>query len=328
MHTLPSRRDVGRLSIALATGSSASALAQESAYPTRPITLVVPYGAGSSTDILARIIARRMATDLGQPIVVENRAGGGGTIGSVAVARSAPDGYTLVMGPISSHSINASMMPNISYRVLEDFTPISLVAYFPNVLAVNKDLPANTIPELVALARQRGGLNFATGGVGSSGQLAGELLKLRTGALLHHVPYREIGQAITDTVAGHVPAVIYQVPALAANIRSGQIKAIAVLAPGRTPLLPEVPTPSEQGVQDFDATAWMGLFGPARLPPRISDSLRRALSVAAADEELKAGLVQQGFTLVANRPDEFHRFLQADIAKWGEVVRMTGATID
>jgi tripartite-type tricarboxylate transporter receptor subunit TctC len=269
-----------------------------------------------------------MSAELGQPVLVENRAGAGGTLGSVAVARSAPDGYTLVMGTISSHSINASMMASIPYRVLDDFSPISLVAYFPNVLAVNKDLPANTIPELVALAKQRGGLNFATGGVGSSGQLAGELLKLRTGALLNHVPYREIGQAITDTVAGHVPIVIYQVPSLASSIQSRQIKAIAVLAPSRTPLLPDTPTPGEQGVQDFDATAWMGLFGPARLPPQVTASLQKVMADLSADEGMRAQLIQQGFTLVGNGPVEFERFLRADIAKWAEVVKMTGASID
>lgn len=328
METVRSRRGLCGLSLALTVGAVRKPFAQGASYPTRPFNLIVPYGAGSSTDILARVVARRMSAELGQPVVVENRAGAGGTLGSVAVARSASDGYTLVMGTISSHSINASMMASIPYRVLDDFSPISLVAYFPNVLAVNKDLPANTIPELVALAKRRGGLNFATGGVGSSGQLAGELLKLRTGALLNHVPYREIGQAITDTVAGHVPIVIYQVPSLASTIQSGQIKAIAVLAPSRTPLLPETPTPGEQGVQDFDATAWMGLFGPARLPPQVTVSLQKVMADLAADEGMRAQLIQQGFTLVGNGPAEFERFLRADIAKWAEVVKMTGASID
>jgi tripartite-type tricarboxylate transporter receptor subunit TctC len=273
-------------------------------------------------------VARRMAAELGQRVIVENRAGAGGTLGSLGVARSEPDGHTLVMGTISSHSINASMMAKIPYRVLDDFAPISLVAYFPNVLAVSADLPANTIPELVALSKGRGGLNFATGGVGSSGQLAGELLKLRTGALLNHVPYREVGQAITDTIAGRVPIVIYQVPSLAQIITSGQMKAIAVLAPERTPLLPSTPTPGEQGVQDFDATAWMGLFGPARLPPQIVDRLRKILADTAADPELRSQLAEQGFTLVGSGPAEFRRFLEADIAKWANVVKITGATIE
>lgn len=328
MDRLLSRRHVSCLTIAAALGLPQPALAQAAPFPSRPINLIVPYGAGSSTDILARVIARRMSVALGQPVIVENRAGAGGTLGSLAVARSAPDGYTLVMGTISSHSINASMMPNIPYQVLEDFSPISLVAYFPNVLAVNRDLPASTIPELVALSKQRGGLNFATGGVGSSGQLAGELLKARTGALLNHVPYREIGQAITDTMAGHVPIVIYQVPALVSSIQDGQIKAIAVLSPQRTPLLPNTPTPGEQGVENFDATAWMGLFGPAKLPPHILACLQKIVAEAAADEALKAQLTHQGFTLVGSGSREFRSFVQSDIAKWAEVVKQTGATID
>jgi tripartite-type tricarboxylate transporter receptor subunit TctC len=297
-------------------------------FPSRPITIVVPYGAGSSTDILARVIARKMALDLGQPVVVENRAGAGGTLGSAAVAKSAPDGYMLVMGTISSHSINASMMPKITYNVLRDFTPISLAAYFPNVLAVNKDVPANNLQELVALAKSKGGLSFATGGVGSSGQLAGELLKLRTGMPLAHVPYKEVGQAVTDTMAGHVPVIIYQVPALVSHIKAGNLKALAVLQPQRTPLLPDVPTPGEQGIQGFDATAWMGLFGPAHLPPVVTARLNKSLAGAAADPEVRAQLAQQGFTPIGSSPTEFRQFLEKDIAKWAEVVKATGATID
>lgn len=327
MDLSPSRRRFCGLVLA-AAGVAPRGAGAEDAYPTRPITLVVPYGAGSSTDILARVVARRISAELGQRVVVENRAGAGGTLGSLGVARAEPDGHTLVMGTISSHSINVSMMAKMPYRVLEDFVPISLVAYFPNVLAVSRDLPANTIAELAALAKERGGLNFASGGVGSSGQLAGELLKLRTGALLNHVPYREVGQAITDTIAGRVPIVIYQVPSLASIIESGQMKAVAVLAPSRTPLLPNTPTPAEQGIAGFDATAWMGLFGPARLPPRIVARLQAILADAAADPALKAQLSEQGFTLVGSDPAEFRRFLQADIAKWADVVKITGATID
>jgi tripartite-type tricarboxylate transporter receptor subunit TctC len=260
--------------------------------------------------------------------VVENRAGAGGTLGSAAVAKAAPDGYTLVMGTISSHSINASMMKQIPYNVLRDFTPISLAAYFPNLLAVSKSVPANNLAELIALAKRQGGLSFATGGVGSSGQLAGELLKLRTGAPLVHVPYKEVGQGVTDTVAGHVPLIIYQVPSLVSHIKSGSLKALAVLAPRRTPLLPDVPTPGEQGISDFDATAWMGLFGPANLPPAILARLNRSLALAANDPEVRAQLAQQGFTTVGSSPAEFRQFVAADIAKWAEVVKATGATID
>lgn len=324
----PSHRGVW-LQRAAALGSGALlARAGLAAADPRPITVVVPYGAGSSTDILARALARRMTQSLGQAVVVENRAGAGGTLGSAAVAKAAPDGQTLVMGTISSHSINASMMRNIGYDVLRDFTPISLAAYFPNLLAVGKDVPANNIAELVALARRGQGLSFATGGVGSSGQLAGELLKLRTGIALNNVPYKDVGQAVTDTMAGHVPAIIYQVPALVAHIRSGQLKALAVLSPQRTSLLPDVATPGEQGIQDFDATAWMGLFGPAQLPAALTERLHRAMVEAVADPELRNALAQQGFTLVGNTPAAFRQFVATDIAKWAEVVKATGAKID
>jgi len=296
-------------------------------YPDHPITVIVPYGAGSSTDILTRIIAKNVAAQLGQAVIVENKAGAGGAVGSGMVAHAAPDGYTLAMGTISSHSINQSMMKSLPYNVLRDFAPVSLVAYFPNVLVANKDLPASTIADVVKVARARGGLDYATGGIGSSGQMAGELLKLRTGAPLNHVPYKEVGQAIADTIAGHVPLLFYQVPAVVSQINSGQIKAIAVLAPQRTPLLPDVPTALEQGIKDFDATAWMGLFAPAKTPRPIVDALNAAIKKATADPDLRKQLGQQGFTLVGSSPEDFQKFLTRDIDKWAEVIHATGAQI-
>ncbi len=300
--------------------------AQAISYPSRPVTIVVPYGPGSSTDILTRIVARHMSEQFGQTVIVENKAGAGGSIGSAQVAKAPPDGHTLVMGTISSHSINQSMMKNLAYDVLRDFAPVSLVAYFPNVLAVNKDVPASNIAELVALAKSREGMAYATGGVGSSGQMGGELLKLRTDAPLNHVPYKEVGSAIADTMAGHVPVLFYQVPALVSQINAGQLKALAVLAPTRTPLLPNVPTSMEQGITDFDATAWMGLFAPAHTPPEIVAKLNQAVRAAAADAKLKEQLAPQGFTMVGNSPDEFRDFVKQDIQKWAEVIKATNAS--
>ena len=300
----------------------------EPVYPNRSITLIVPYGAGSSTDILARVISKEMAIDLGHPIIVENRAGAGGTIGSAAVARSVADGYTLVMGTISSHSINESMMKSVPYRVLRDFTPISLVAYFPNLLAVNNDLPVSNLTELIALAKAKPGLSFATGGIASSGQLAGELFMLRTGTKLNHLPYKEVGQAVTDVIANHVPIIIYQVPALVSQIKANKLKALAVLAPVRTSLLHDLTNPGEQGIADYDATAWMGLFGPAKLPEGISATLQRSLAKVSARPEVVQQLARQGFTLAIGTSDQFRQFLVQDIAKWAAVIKETGATID
>ena len=308
-------------------GLHATAQTVPSGYPSRSITIIVPYGAASSTDILTRVVAKQLSQDLGQPVIVENKAGAGGALGSAQVAKANPDGYTLVMGTISSHSINASMMKDIPYDVLRDFAPISLVAYFPNVLVVNKDLPVSNLADLVKLAKSQGGMNFATGGIGSSGQMGGELLKLRTGAPLNHVPYKDVSQAITDTVAGHVPMVFYQVPALVSQINAGQLKAIVVLAPKRTPLLPDVPTSGEQGIADFDATAWMGLFAPANTPRDVIDRLNAAVRAAVANPEVIKQLVPQGFTMVGSSPTEFRDFVRQDIAKWAEVIKATGATI-
>lgn len=323
----PQRRAVFR--VVLACSAAAFPLSAWSstadAYPSKAITIVVPYGAGSSTDILTRVISRHLSEQFGQPVVVENKAGAGGAIGSAQVAKSKPDGYTLVMGTISSHSINQSMMKNLPYDVLKDFTPVSLVAYFPNLLAVNKDVPASNIAELAALAKSRGGMTFATGGIGSSGQMGGELLKLRTGAPLNHVPYKEVGQAITDTMAGHVPMLFYQVPALVSHIKAGELKALAVLAPKRTPLLPDVPTSAEQGITDFDATAWMGLFAPAGTPSDVVAKLNQAVQKSAKDAQLIQQLAPQGFTLVGSSPDEFRTFVQQDIRKWAEVIDATRA---
>lgn len=302
------------------------ALADDS-YPNKRITLIVPYGAGSGTDIMTRLLVPRMEKDLGQTIVVENRAGAGGTIGSLAVARSAPDGYTLAMGTISSHSINESMMKDVPYRVLRDFTPISQVAHFPSLLAANKSLPANNIQELIALTKAKGPLSFATGGVASSAQMGGELLKYRTGMKLDHVPYKEAGQAISDAIAGHVPLIVYQVPALLQHIQAGNLKALAMLGAKRSPLLPDVPTPAEQGLKDFDATAWAGLFGPANMPPAVTQRLHRALTVALADPAVRSELERRDFTPVGSEPAAFRTFLAADIAKWAEVVKVTGAGI-
>ncbi|NYT22569.1 tripartite tricarboxylate transporter substrate binding protein [Alcaligenaceae bacterium] len=301
--------------------------AQADDYPSRAITIIVPYGAGSSTDILTRIVSKHISEQFGQTVIVENRAGAGGSIGSAHVAKSRPDGYTLVMGTISSHSINQTMMKNLPYDVLKDFSMISLVAYFPNLLAVNKDVPASNISELAALAKSRGGMSFATGGIGSSGQMGGELLKLRTGAPLNHVPYKEVSQAITDTRAGHIPMLFYQVPALVSQIQAGELKALAVLAPQRTPLLPDVPTSAEQGITDFDATAWMGLFAPAGTPPAIIGKLNEAVRKAATDTQLGQQLAPQGFTMVGNSAEEFKEFVEQDIRKWAEVIQATQANV-
>jgi tripartite-type tricarboxylate transporter receptor subunit TctC len=222
-----------------------------------------------------------MSHSLGQAIVVENRAGAGGVVGSDAVAKSSPDGYNLCLGSIASHSVNVSLMPQMPYDVLRDFTPISLVTEAPNLLVVSPTVPAKTLPEFIAWAKQqRNGVSYASAGNGTSSHLAGELLKLKTGAPLVHVPYRSGAQAVTDVMSGTVPMTIYQVTAVLPFVRDGKLKALAATSAKRLDMVPEVPTAIEQGIEDFDVSARHGLFAPAKLPVPIRDRIYAALREA------------------------------------------------
>jgi tripartite-type tricarboxylate transporter receptor subunit TctC len=323
----PSRRAL--LGGALGAVAAPALLRAQPAWPSRAIRMVVPFGAGTSTDIMARLVSQRMSATLGQPIVVENRAGAGGVVGSDGVAKSAPDGHTLCMGSIASHSVNMSLMPNMPYDVLRDFVPISLVTNAPNLLVVSPKVPAKTLPEFIAWAKeQQGGVSYASAGNGTSSHLAGELLKLKTGAPLEHVPYRSGSQAVTDVVAGNVPMIVYQVTAVLPFVKEGTLRALAATSAQRLELTPEIPTAIEQGIADFDVSAWHGLFAPAKLPDAIRDRIYAALREAVATPELRAQLLEQGLLPVAMPPAEFRPWLEADIAKWREVVRVSGAKAD
>lgn len=313
-----------RRMLAAAAGGLAlprAALAQ-AAWPDRPIRVIVPFGAGTSTDIMTRLVTPRMSQELGQPIVIENRPGAGGVVGSEAVAKSAPDGYNLCMGSIASHSVNASLMPRLPYDVLRDFTPVSLVTNAPNLLVVGTGVPARNLQEFLTWAKaQRGGAAYASAGNGTSSHLAGELLKQLTGAPLEHVPYRSGAQALTDVISGQVAMTVYQVTAVLPFVRDGKVRALATTSARRLEWTPEVPTVEEQGVKPFDVAAWHGLFAPANLPAPVLDRIYRALMVALNDPELRPKLNEQGLEPVGMPPADFRPWLEADIAKWREVVR-------
>ena len=319
----PSRRQLlfGAAAAFALPALSRTALAQAS-WPDRPIRVIVPFAAGTSTDIMTRLVTPRMAQELGQPIVVENRAGAGGIVGSEAVAKSPPDGYNLCMGSIASHSVNVSLMPRLPYDVMRDFTMVSLVTNAPNLLVVGNHVPANNLQEFLTWARaQRGGASYASAGNGTSSHLAGELLKLRTGAPLEHVPYRSAPQSLTDIIGGQVAMTIYQLTAVLPFVRDGKLKALATTSNRRLPWTPDVPTVEEQGVRPFDVAAWHGLFAPANLPAPILDRIYRALTTALTDAELRPKLIEQGLEPVGMAPAEFRTWLEGDIAKWREVVR-------
>ena len=301
------------------------ARAQVSDYPDKPITLVVPYAPGSATDVSARIVAERMAVDLGKPILIDNRAGAGGNLGSNLVARSAPDGYRLVIGTIGSHAINVSLTPNMPYDAQRDFVPISLLTINPILIVVNKSLPVKNIAELIEYSKaQPGGLAYGSAGIGSGPHLAGEMLRVRTGAKLIHVPYKNAGQGITDVIAGTLPMLIYPMPPLLPHLSSGALRAIAVTSGHRVPQLPGLATTGEQGLNDFIVDGWNALLAPAGLPKPILERLYGAVRVAMTDPEVQKKLISNGLVPVGNSPDEFKKFLDTEIAGWRKVIQATG----
>jgi tripartite-type tricarboxylate transporter receptor subunit TctC len=328
----PGRRDLllaGAGGILLRQNRPASAQGLESGYPSRAIRMVVPYGAGTSTDTMTRLVVPHMSRSLGQPIVVENRPGASGAVGSEAVARSAPDGYTLLMGAVASHSVLPSLMPRLPYDPLRDFTHISLVTNAPNLLVVNPQVPAHSLREFLEWAsRQPDKVSYASAGNGTSSHLAGELLRLRTGAPLEHVPYRSGAQAVTDVIAGQVPMLVYQVTAVLPFVREGSLRALATTSNRRLEWTPDVPTVEEAGIAEFDVAAWHGLFGPAGLPPRIVEAVYGALRVALTDDALRPRLQELGLVPVGMPPDEFRAFLATDIVKWREVIQAAQIRMD
>jgi tripartite-type tricarboxylate transporter receptor subunit TctC len=324
----PGRRALLGAALAAPVLSLARPVLAQGAWPSRTIRMIVPFGAGTSTDIMTRLVTPRMSEVLGQSIVVENRPGAGGIVGSDAVAKSPPDGYSLCMGSIASHSVNQTLIRTIPYDVLRDFTPVSLVTNAPNLLVVGNRVPAKTLPEFIAWAKTQRGVAYASAGNGTSSHLAGELLKLKTGAPLEHVPYRSGAQALTDIISGQVPMTIYQVTAVLPFVRDGKMRALASTSAKRLEWTPEVPTAIEQGIADFDVAAWHGLFAPANLPAPILEKLHGALNTALTDPGLRPKLVDQGLEPVGMKPDEFRSYLAGDIAKWREVIRAADIKAD
>ncbi len=297
------------------------------AYPTRPIRLIVPFGSGSATDIMTRLLGPHMSQALGQPLVIENRPGAAGVLGSEAVQRAAPDGHTLLMAAVSSHAIAPALRREIPYDVMRDFMPIGLSARSTNFIVVHPSVPARTLPELVEHSKRvSGGVGYASGGIGGSNHLAGELLRLRTGGNFVHVPYSNQGQAVNDVVAGHVPMLIYTVAVLP-HVREGRLRALAVTSEGRQRQAPDVPTAVEQGAADVVANSWFGMFGPAGLPEGVRDSVFEALRNALQDPEISAKLIDTGLEPSPLPPAEFRRFIASEIAKWTEVGRAAGIAL-
>jgi tripartite-type tricarboxylate transporter receptor subunit TctC len=302
--------------------AAAAALAQP--YPARPVRMVVGFPPGGGTDILARMLAPKLSEQLGQPFVVENRPGATTNIASDLVAKSAPDGYTLLF-TTSSLAINASLYKNLTYDALRDFVPISVFAESPNLLVAHSSAGAN-VHQLLAQAQAKpGSMNYSSAGSGTSQHLAGELFKARTKSYIVHIPYKGTAASLTAVIAGEVHFSFANVPAILGHVRSGRLRALAVAAPRRSDLMPDVPTMEEAGVAGVEVPVWYALLGPAALPREIVKTLNDATVRAARSPELKQKLVDQGADPVGNSPEEFARLLKEEVAKWAEVVRISGA---
>jgi tripartite-type tricarboxylate transporter receptor subunit TctC len=312
---------------ALLALSASCAWAQE--YPTKPIRLVVPFPAGGTTDILAREVGQYLSVSLGQPVVVDNRPGAGGNIGADLVAKSPPDGYTLLMGTVGTHAINASLYAKIPYDHVKDFAPVILVAGVPNVLVVNPSVPVNSVQELIAYAKANPGkLNFASSGAGTSIHLSGELFKVMAGVKMTHVPYKGSAPALQDLLGGQVQLMFDNLPPSLPQIKGGKLRALAVTSTTRAPALPDVPTIAESGLPGFEASSWFGILAPAGTPPAIIAKVNAEVDKWLASPEGKEKLVAIGANAGGGSPEDFARHIQAETAKWAKVVKDSGAKVD
>ncbi|MGQ0510616.1 MAG: Bug family tripartite tricarboxylate transporter substrate binding protein [Betaproteobacteria bacterium] len=303
------------LAFSLAAGS---ALAQ---YPNRPIKLIVPFPPAGATDIVGRIVAQKLTERLGQSVVVENKPGAGGSIGSDIVAKSAPDGYTLLMATSSTHSIGPSLQ-KLPYDPIKDFAAITHVANVPNVLVVSPTLPVKDVKEFVALAKSKPGqLNFASSGVGTIVHLNGELFKMITGIDVQHIPYKGTALSIPDVANGNIAMLFDSLASVMPHVRSNKVRPIAVNAPGRSPLLPEVPTFAEIGMTEYDTYTWFGMFAPAGTPAAIVARVQAEVVISLAAPDLRERFSQVGAEAVGSTPQQFTARILADTAKWAKVIK-------
>ncbi|HEV7414044.1 MAG TPA: tripartite tricarboxylate transporter substrate binding protein [Casimicrobiaceae bacterium] len=317
------RAALGALALLLAGGAWAQA------YPTKPIRLVVPFPAAGTTDILAREVAQRLSVSFGQSVIVDNRPGAAGNIGSDIVAKSAPDGYTLLMGTVGTHAINPSLYTKMPYDHVKDFVPVVLVAGVPNVLEVTPSLPVNSVADLIKLAKEKPGqLNFASSGNGTSIHLSGELFKTMAGVDMMHVPYKGSAPAVTDLMGGQVQLMFDNLPSSLAQIKAGKLHAIAVTSAQRAPALPNVPTIAESGLPGFEASSWFGLLAPAGTPAAVVARINAEVNQWLQTAEAKEKLLAQGAVPAGGTSEQFAAYIRAETEKWAKVVKVSGAKVD
>jgi tripartite-type tricarboxylate transporter receptor subunit TctC len=302
-----------------------SAATHAQVYPAKPLRMIVAYPPGGGTDIVGRMLAQKLSESLGQSVVVENRGGASGNIGTELAARAAPDGYTILMGNVAPNAINVSLFKDLPFDPVADFAPVSLVASTPNILVVHPSTPARTVKEVVALAKAKPGtLNFASAGVGSSSHLAGELFRILAGADIVHVPYKGAGPAMVDVLSGQVQLYFATMPAAMPHVKRGKLAPVAVTSARRSQALPDLPTIAESGVPGYEASTWYGVLAPAHMPSAVVARLHGDIVKILADAALHARLADQGFDPVGSSPEEFGAYIKSEILKWGKVIRDAG----
>ncbi|MDO9071818.1 MAG: tripartite tricarboxylate transporter substrate binding protein [Rubrivivax sp.] len=302
------------------------ALAQD--YPTRAVKLVVPFAPGGSADVFGRFIAQRLGESLGQSFIVENKPGGGSVIGTDGVAKSAPDGYTLLVMS-NTHTVNESLIPNKPFQLMRDFVPVAPINYSDLVLVGKAGLAANNVKELIAAAKARpGGMSYASSGPGTPYHMAGELFKAMAGVSIVHIPYRGSAGARTDVLGGQLEMMFDAIPTMSEQIKAGKVKAIATTGKQRSPVLPNVPTVDESGVPGYEATIWLGVMAPKGTPQAIVDKLNAEIAKITGNAEVRRAWTAQGTTAMTMGVAEFTRYMNEDITKWQRIVKVSGAKVD
>jgi tripartite-type tricarboxylate transporter receptor subunit TctC len=313
----------------LAAALAPPSVARAQAYPNKPIKMVAPSTPGDAPDVIARLVADKLSVVLGQQVVVENRPGAGGVVGSDAVAKAAPDGYTLIMGNAGSHGINAAVYSKLPYDIQRDFVPVSQVAIAPNIVVINPGIPANSVSEFIAYAKANPGkLSYASGGNGSSAHMSMELFKSMAGLDIQHVPYKGSSPALTDLIGGQVAIFIGNMPPTVPHVKAGKLRALAVTTKSRSALMPELPTINEGALPGFETVAWFGVLAPAGTPPDIVNRLSTEIGKIARSPEMRERLIAMGAEPVGSTPAEFKAVIDRDIAKWKPLAQKVGIKVD
>jgi tripartite-type tricarboxylate transporter receptor subunit TctC len=324
--TLGAARLLGLASFAMAGALSFSSVSAQANYPDKPIRFVVPFSAGTTTDVIARVYADKLGKLLGQSVIVENKAGAGGNISAEFVARAAPDGYTLTFSNSATNATNPTLYKKVNFDPIKDFTHIALMVSAPNMLAINPKIPANNMAELIAYAKKNPGkLTYISAGSGTSPHMAGELLKTMAGIDIQHVPYKNINQGFTDLFAGTVSMTFYHVPVIYPHVKDGRLRALGVATSERSPIAPEVP-PIADTVKGYDLRPWWGLAGPAGMPKDVVEKLYKATTQVLADPEVQERFKNMGLIITPMTTKQFNDFTVTELAKWSKIVKDSGAS--